>query len=568
MASSTPPTPIWAAGTEQRTHELYPILSVAERETVARYGQRRSFADGDVLWTVGARGVDFHLVVSGELEIYLMEEGEERSLVTHGAGNYGGELVTMAGEGALVSGRAKGRLETIAVSPERTRDLIALEPELGEKILLSFILRRMRLHAVRAGAVVLVGPEDDRRTVDLRAFMSRNGVPHRHVDVDDPSAAVHIRQLQLADGIEYPVVVSGDRVLETPTITELADCLGIGAKTERLPLLDVAVIGGGPAGLAAGVYAASEGLSTAVIERFAFGGQAGSSSRIENYLGFPTGISGQALTGRGYVQAQKFGARMVLAKDVCGVRADGSHYRIDLDSGEAIRARSVVIATGATYRQLPIENIDRFASVSVHYGAGHIEHMHCRHKRVAIIGGGNSAGQAAIYLSTAADKVSIIIRRDDLSSSMSNYLVRRIEKTPNIEVVGHSEVKALFGERHLERMQVVDNRTAEAREEEVDHLFVFVGASPSTSFTEGAAIALDAKGFIKTGADIDEQALTDAGWPLPRRPYFHETSLPRVFAVGDVRSGSVKRVASAVGEGSVCIQFVHRSLQDEPAVSD
>ncbi|MEO1338458.1 MAG: FAD-dependent oxidoreductase, partial [Myxococcota bacterium] len=383
MPSSNPPTPIWASGTEQREHELFPILSSSEREIVARYGRRQTFKDGEVLWSVGARDVDFFLVISGELEIYIQEDETERMIACHGEGKYGGEIVTMVGDGALVAGRAKGALETIAVSPARTRDMIALEPELGEKVLLSFILRRMRMHAICAGAVVLVGEQSDRLTLDLQTFMSRNGVPHRIVDMEDSAALQRIAQLKLENQIASPMVIIGDRALIKPTIGELAEGLGLGAKVDQLSVLDIAVIGGGPAGLAAAVYGASEGLSVAVVERFAFGGQAGSSSRIENYLGFPTGISGQALTGRGYIQAQKFGARMVLAKGVSTIEANRdsnrSEYRIHLDSGESIRARAIVVATGASYRRLPIENVDRFASVSIHYGAGHIEHMRCRH---------------------------------------------------------------------------------------------------------------------------------------------------------------------------------------------
>ncbi|MEM7677365.1 MAG: FAD-dependent oxidoreductase, partial [Myxococcota bacterium] len=408
----------------------------------------------------------------------------------------------------------------------------------------------------------LVGSQSDRPTVDLQAFMSRNGVPHRLIDAHDFDGAASFRHLMPSDGLVYPAVLIGERVLLQPTIAQLAEGLGLGAKVDQLTVLDIAVIGGGPAGLAAAVYGASEGLSVAVVERFAFGGQAGSSSRIENYLGFPTGISGQALTGRGYIQAQKFGAKMVLAKGVSRICPGETEHRIELDSGEAIRARSVVIATGAAYRELPIQNAERFASVSIHYGAGHIEHMRCRHKRAAVIGGGNSAGQAAIYLATAAKSVSIIIRREDLSASMSDYLIRRIEQTPNIEVVPNAEVQAVHGDDHLERMSVLNNRDQQTTECPIDHLFIFVGAQPATDFTPETKVQLDNKGFIKTGPDLTSDELQRAGWPLDRRPYFHETSVPRVFAVGDVRSESVKRVASAVGEGSVCIQFVHRAIQE------
>lgn len=574
MSTADPPTrrpssmpkpdapPIWAAGTEGRENELFPTLNQEEMDTITAYGQPRTFEPGELLWDVADRNVDFFLIIEGQMEIFQRVDGEERIVATHGPGAYSGELVNMAGEGSTVAARATTPLRTIALTPDVLRDVIALEAELGEKILLSFILRRMRLIAVHLGAIVLVGTGRDATTSRIREFLSRNGVPHRVVDADDPNEASHLQQLGIEPEDTLPVVLCGDTRLVQPSFSEVADCIGFGAQLRDLTELDVAIVGGGPGGLAAAVYGASEGLNVVLLERFAFGGQAGSSSRIENYLGFPTGISGQALTGRGYIQAQKFGARMIVARSVTGVRTGPEQHEVILGCNTVIRAKALVLASGASYRRPDIEGLTRFDGVSVHYGASHLEGMLCRGKSVAIVGGGNSAGQAAMYLSRLSKEVNIMVRGSSLASSMSDYLVRRIEKAPNVHVHIHTEVMELQGDRELEHLRVKNNQTDEQYRMASDHLFVFIGAIPATDFLRHSPVILDTKGFVKTGDALSAEDLQTAHWDADRRPYFHETSVPRIFAVGDVRAGSVKRVASAVGEGSVCIQSLHRAISN------
>ncbi|MEM8772538.1 MAG: FAD-dependent oxidoreductase [Pseudomonadota bacterium] len=557
--------PPWAAGTENRDHELNPELSEAEIDVVRGYGEEKSFDDGAILWSVGQRDACYYLVLEGELEIVRQDALGEEVIVTHGRGHYGGEIVTMSGRGALVAGRAKGALRAIVVKPGQVRDLLALEAELGEKILLSFILRRMRMITQHFGDVYLVGSANEPKTAKLREFLSRNGVPH---DVIDPHSEDHrsAREKLEIDGATLPLVICGPQRLQAPTTKEVADCLGMSAELEDGAEFELAVVGAGPAGLAAAVYAASEGLSVVALEKCAVGGQAGSSSRIENYLGFPTGISGQALTGRGFLQAQKFGAEVAIAREAASFECGDAWHTIGLENGQRIRARAVVIATGAIYRQPNMEGLDRFEGSNVHYGASHIQAMLCRNKDVAIIGGGNSAGQAAIYLANRAKRVSILIRGESLAHSMSDYLIRRIDRTQNIDVLNHTEARSLHGgDCGMEHISIWNNQTDKTRNLDAEHLFIFIGARPASDFLS-SQIALDEKGFIKTGADLCENTLAKFDWPLDRKPYLGETSCPRVFAVGDIRSGSVKRVASAVGEGSVCVQLVHKTLEEIDAL--
>ena len=556
--------PPWAAGTENRMHELDPELSEGEIATVCGYGETVRFADGDWLWRTGDRDAGFFLVLDGEVEIVNVRGAEEHVIITHGRGHYGGEISTMTGRGAMVGGRAKGDVEAIALEGTALREMLALEPELGEKVLLSFILRRMRMIAETQGDVTLYGVEAESETGNLRSFLSRHGIPFHFVDAESEEGRAQMRGLD-ADPADRPVVATDRGVLRHPGIRELAEHLEIAAEIEDGARFDVVILGGGPAGLAAAVYGASEGLSALVIEACAPGGQAATSSRIENFFGFPTGISGQALTGRGFLQAHKFGAEIAPARSVerleCGPSLRDAPHRIVLDGGDTVEAGAVVIATGAIYREPPIENLDRFTGGGVHYGASHIEAQLCRDREVAIVGGGNSAGQAAIFLSGHAKCVRIMVRGDGLGHSMSSYLIDRIERTANIEVMTHTEVQEAKGDTKLESLVLLNNGTGETQEMPISQLFIFIGAVPATDFLPDA-VTMDDKGFVVTGPDLSRDALEAAGWPLDRAPSHLETSCPGIFAVGDVRASSVKRVASAVGEGSVCIQFVHRVLAD------
>jgi thioredoxin reductase (NADPH) len=557
---SEPPPP-WAAGTESRYHELYPELTEEQINIVRRYGEEREVTNGTLLWNVGDRDTGFFLVLSGEIEIFRRDKNGERVIITHGPGHYGGELVTMSGRGALLGGRAKGHTRVVVASSEKLRELIATESTLGETILLSFILRRMRMIAEQLGGVILVGSSAERDTARIRTFLTRNGIPHAFVDTDTAEDAEESLQALDAAADHLPLLLCGDQRITNPSNRDIAECLGFAAEIRQDAEFDVAITGAGAAGLAAAVYAASEGLSVIVIESCAPGGQAGTSSKIENYLGFPTGISGQALAGRAYIQAQKFGAEIAIARQVMALRCSQPFHILELDGGDHIKARSVVITSGAVYRRPQIEGLDAFEGSGVHYGASYIEGQFCRGKDVAIIGGGNSAGQAAVFLSARAKTVYILVRDAGLAETMSNYLVRRIDKLANINLLSHTEALRIEGQGRISALVVRDNRTGETRRLEASHLFIFIGANPATDFA-GSSLGLDKEGFVKTGNTLTTEDLCCAKWPLERPPYLLETSVPGIFAAGDVRSGSVKRVATAVGEGAMCVQFIHQTLTE------
>ncbi|WP_419913719.1 FAD-dependent oxidoreductase [Hoeflea sp.] len=550
--------PPWVAGVEARMHELDPELTEEQIDIVRGYGDERIFQDKELLWEAGQRNAGFFLVLEGLMEIVDKRGDAEDVIITHGRGHYGGEIVTMAGRSALVGGRAKGRTKVIEVSTARLKDLLALEAELGEIILTSFIVRRMRMIAENHGEVVLYGVDEEADTARIRTFLSRQGIPH--VLVDTPTEG------QLPDDIDcsepkLPVLTIGGKILSRPTVRDVAEALGISAEVDCSQSFDVAVIGAGPAGLAAAVYAASEGLKVIVIEALVPGGQAGTSSRIENYLGFPTGISGQGLAGRAYLQATKFGAEISVAREVCSIEC-GERFAVRLDGQDRVDAGAVILASGAIYREPPIENLERFTGGGVHYGASYLEAQLCRNKDVVVVGGGNSAGQAAIFLSGFARNVKILIRGDSLHSSMSSYLIDRIDRAPNIAVMPHTEVRCANGDTKLNSLTLHNNQDNSDTQMACAHLFIFIGAVPATGFLP-EKIKLDDRGFVVTGDRLDAKTLQDLDWKEDRQPFHLETTCPGIFAVGDVRSGSVKRVASAVGEGSVCVQYVHRFLSRE-----
>jgi thioredoxin reductase (NADPH) len=438
---------------------------------------------------------------------------------------------------------------------------VQTDAELSEIVMRAFILRRVELLAQGIGDATLVGSNHSADTLRIKEFFARNGHPYAYINLErdtDVQASLDHFHISMAD---LPVVICrGETVLRNPTNREIADCLGFNESVDATQVRDLVIVGAGPSGLAAAVYGASEGLDVLLLETYSPGGQAGSSSRIENYLGFPAGISGNELAGRAYTQAQKFGAQMLLNKGTRLTR-DRKPYMVELDDGRRIPARSIVIATGAQYRKLALENLSQFEGTGVYYGATFVEAQLCSGEEVIVVGGGNSAGQAAVFLAETTRRVYVLFRSDGLPETMSRYLIRRIEETPNITLLPHTEVSGLAGGDHLERITWRNNQTGETEDRDIAHVFLMTGAVPNTEWLDGCVV-LDDKGFIKTGPDLLPEELSSAHWTLARNPYLLETSLPGVFAAGDVRGGNVKRVASAVGEGSIAISFVHQILRE------
>ena len=555
-AGAVPP---WAAGTAERMHELDPELSTDEIELIKSYGEVQEFPPNSLLWSAGDQG-PMMLVLEGGIEVFRKTPDGDAIIISHGPGHYIGETVTMSGNRALVSGRSTDEtLTAVVLHSDDVRRLIAGEADLGEKLLLSFMLRRMRMIAENLGNITLIGDPAHADSASLQRFLSRNGVPFSIHTPDVSNGADELLTEHDLQADDLPAVGCKGEVLVQPSEREVAEYLGFTAQVDCGTEYDVAIIGSGPAGMAAAVYAASEGLKVVVLERCAPGGQAGSSSKIENYMGFPTGISGQALMGRAYLQAQKFGASIAIARELLELERGDQLHKLRLDGGDIVYARSVVIGSGAVYRQPQLDNLENFGGV--HYGASHVESQLCRGKDVAIVGGGNSAGQAAVFLANHTRNVYILIRGESLAASMSDYLIQRIDRIPNVHLMNFSEVDSINGEHEIESLSIRNNHDGSISDLAAAHLFIFIGASPGTSFVEDA-VALDDKGFVLTGDQLDDQTLAHHGWPEQRRPYLLETSCPRVFAAGDVRSGSVKRVASAVGEGSVCVQFIHKVLAE------
>ncbi|MDB5922701.1 MAG: trxB 1 [Betaproteobacteria bacterium] len=552
--------PPWAAGTETRTHELFPKLNEAQLNVLRSAGTEQRFSHGEWLWQVGNRGTPLYAVLEGAIDAVRRDVHGDTVVATFLPGQFTGETTTMAGRASLVSGRARGDLRAIAVPQERLRELMAVNPELGELLMQAFILRRMRMIAEHIGPVTLIGSRYAAETVRLRDFLTRNGTPHEYIDLEQAEDVEGLLEQFNVRPDETPIVLCNGRVLRNPTLEALGECLGTSNPVSEETLYDVAVIGAGPAGLGAAVYASSEGLKVIVLEQLAPGGQAGTSSRIENYLGFPTGISGQALAGRAWGQAQKFGTEFAIPREVKTVSSAATELRVALSSNETVRARTVVIASGVVYRQPGIPGIERFIGGHVHFSASYLESLLCRGEEVAVLGGGNSAGQAAVYLSGHARHVYILVRAAGLADSMSRYLIHRIEKTPNITLLTHTELTALEGEATLERARWRNSVTGEESERPVHHVFVFIGAVPCTDYLD-ATIARDAHGFIKTGAALSEAERVRYKGAGDAQPRSLETSWPKVFAIGDVRSGSLKRVASAVGDGAAVVALLHEALQ-------
>lgn len=555
------PSPLPAPGASDAREQAFPVLTPAQIERVRAVAGLRGVRPGEVLFSPNDSGVPFFVLLSGSMEIVQPDLAGERTIVTHGAGEFTGEITMISGGRCLVLGRVTEPGEFLELSGDGLRSLVARDAELSEILMRAFILRRLQLIARGYGNVILMGSRHSAATLRLREFLTRNGHPFTYVDLDADPVSQELLDRFAVRVEEIPVVVcNGTSVLRNPTVSALADYLGFHIAVPDSQVQDLIIVGAGPSGLAAAVYAASEGLDVLVIESGAPGGQAGSSSRIENYLGFPLGVSGQELTNRATAQAQKFGAKMMVARSVVGLKCSHSPYEITLDDGGALRARALVISTGAQYNKPRIENLERFEGQGIYYGATHMESQLCERLEVAVVGGGNSAGQAAVFLSQTASKVHMLVRSGELSDTMSRYLIQRIAENPAIELHFHTEITALEGAGALERVTWRDNRTGAASTHAIRHVFLMAGASPHTAWLRGC-LALDDKGFILTGRDL-EAVVEGPRWTLARPPLMLETSLPGVFAVGDARAGNVKRVASAVGEGSIAVHLVHRFLAE------
>jgi thioredoxin reductase (NADPH) len=486
----------------------------------------------------------------------------EETVAALGPGQFTGELNMLSARRAWARGRVRADGSIIALNRDGLRSVVQRDPELSEILLRAFILRRVALISQTDNDLVLLGSRHSLSTLRLKEFLTRNGEPFTYHDVETEAGIQALLDHLQVSVNEVPVLVCKEgHVLRNPTVESLSAALGLTPALDAKDVRDVVIVGGGPAGLGAAVYAASEGLDVLVLEDTAPGGQAGSSSRIENYLGFPTGISGQDLAGRALMQTEKFGAEVAIARGAVGLDCAAKPYKVHLATGEVVRTRTVVIASGARYRKPALPELSRFEGAGIMYSATHVEAQLCKGEEIAIVGGGNSAGQAAVFLSQSSVGVNVLVRGPGLAESMSRYLIERIEDSSNVVVRARTQIDALEGTDRLERVRWRQLDTGESQTRPIRHLFLMTGADPNTAWLKGC-VALDDKNFVKTGADLRPGELEEAGWPLARRPDLLETSRPGVFAVGDVRSGSVKRVASAVGEGSVCVQLIHRALRE------
>lgn len=550
------------AETPYSNEAMFPQLTQAQIERVRSHGRTRLAEPGEILFDQGSSNRGIFVVVSGAINITNPSAGGQKVVTVHLPGDFTGEVNLLSGRSSLVRGEVGEPSELIEVDRDSLRNLVQTDAELGEIFLRAFVLRRAYLIANTPGDVVLLGSNHSADTLRLRAFLSRNGYPFTYVDIDrDPDVQHLLDHFQIRVD-EIPVLICrGQRVLRNPSNADVAACLNLNPTIDEDAIFDLVVAGAGPGGLAAAVYGASEGLSVLVVETNAPGGQAGASSRIENYLGFPTGVSGQELADRAMVQAQKFGANIAIARAATRLACSNRPHILELSDGSRAHGRSIIIATGAAYRKLPVQNLEQFEGVGVYYGATHVEAQLCGGQEVVIVGGGNSAGQAAVFLSAWARHVHLIVRGSGLSDTMSCYLIRRIQESPLITLRPHTEIEALNGNGHLETVQWRNSVTGATELREIRHLYVMTGASPNSDWL-GGCLALDEKQFVKTGGDLSAADLAAANWPLRRPPYLLETSMPGIFAAGDVRSGSVKRVASAVGEGSIAVQLVHRFLAE------
>src|SRR6266478_1311331 len=541
--------------------QAFPVLTAAQISRIRSGSKVREVKKGEILFEPGETNVPFFVLLSGSMEIVQSDLTGERLIVTHGPGNFTGEMTMISGRRSLARGRVTESGQFLELSAESLRSLVAKDAELSEIFMRAFILRRLELIRSGQGNVILMGSRHSANALRLREFLARNEHPYTYVDLDTDKTSQELLDRFSVTLDEIPVVICSARsVLRNPSIQELAECLGLNSAIDESQVRDLIIVGAGPSGLAAAVYAASEGLDALVIETATPGGQAGSSSKIENYLGFPTGISGQELAARAIAQSEKFGAKMMVAHSVARLDCERRPYKVVLDNGNRIAGRAVVIATGAQYNKPRIANLERFEGQGIYYGATYMEAQLCEQEEIIVVGGGNSARQAAVFLSQTARKVHMLVRSGELSDTMSRYLIQRIEENPAIELHYKTEIAGLDGGTHLERVTWQNKSNGETSVHDVRHVFIMAGASPPTEWLTDC-VALDNKGFILTGRDLDN-ATGAPEWTLARSPQMLETSLPGVFAVGDVRAGNVKRVASAVGEGAIAIRLVDRALAE------
>jgi thioredoxin reductase (NADPH) len=545
----------------ERRQQVFPKLTDAQLQRIGRYGEQRHVPAGEILYDQGASALGIHVVLGGAVEIVRPGILGEELITVQRAGEFTGEVNVLAGRRALVRARMIEEGDVVVIGPQGLRRLIQEDSGISEVLMRAFILRRVALIAGGLGDATLIGSAHSAGTLRLQEFLTRNAHPYTFVDVDR-DADVQALLDRFHVGVEdVPIVICrGEVVLKNPSNEAVAECFGLNEAIDHGRVRDLVVVGAGPGGLAAAVYAASEGLDVLVLETNAPGGQAGTSSKIENYLGFPTGISGQALAGRALAQAEKFGAEFSVVSRAERFACDAPKgFQITLSSGTAVHARAIIIATGVQYRRLAIENLERFEGAGIYYAATATEARLCGDDEVIVVGGANSAGQAAVFLAAQARHVHVLIRGPGLRDTMSRYLVRRIEKTRNITLYPHTELVALDGD---DRLRSVTWRGPKGTETHpIAHVFLMIGAQPNSAWL-GDCIALEDKGFVKTGTDLTPDDLSRTRWSVTRAPFLFETNRHRVFAVGDIRSGSVKRVASAVGEGSVCVQLVHRALAE------
>jgi len=551
-----------------RRQQMFPKLTPAQLERMRSYGECRETHPGEILVEIGDRPRNLFVVLAGSLEVLverlstLGESAREEVLYVLEAGDFTGEMATLRGSAGVARIRVREAGRVVAIDAAKLRVIVQTDAELSELFMRAFILRRMDLLDTAQDEVMLLGSPHAADTLRLREFLSRNVRPYVHVDTErDGDAQAFLERFHVQPH-ELPVVMCNAReLLRNPSNRQVAECLGLNPIVESDAVHDLVIVGAGPAGLAAAVYAASEGLDVRLVDSFAPGGQAGTSSRIENYLGFPTGISGQALAGRALSQAQKFGARVNVAWTAARLDCDHWPFGVEMDDGAMVRARIVLIACGAKYRTLTLENLERFLGSGIYFAATHIEATLCRDEEIVIVGGGNSAGQAAVFLAASCRRVHILVRAEGLADSMSRYLTRRIEETHNITLHTRTEITALSGSDRLERVTWARAPGRIAEQYEIKHVFMMTGAEPNTGWLSGC-LELDDHGFVKTGAQLRSEDLARSEWPLPRAPHLLETSVPGVFAAGDVRSDSTKRIATAVGEGSSCVQFIHQCLKE------
>jgi thioredoxin reductase (NADPH) len=538
-------------------HLAFPKLSEDEVECLAGLAKVCSFEDGETIFRAGQRDLPFYVVESGEIAIVDESHAEPKTIVVHGPREFTGDVSLLTDRPAVVSAYAKGACRAYCVSQFELRRVIQEIPDLSDKLLEAFQTRRIMLERSGFVGVRLFGHLGDPDVTVIREFFDKNKVPHTWIDADEAEGRAALKSLGVeSDQLPYVACNRGTRA-PRPTVTRLAECLGL-KRQIRVEPFDLVIVGAGPAGLAAAVYGASEGLATIVLDRFGPGGQAGTSSRIENYMGFPAGLTGADLANRGYLQALKFGAELVAPVEVRSMTCEDRMHRLVLDDGQVVRGRTVLIATGATYLRLPVDGCERWDGAGIFYSCTSVHARSCRSGRAAVVGGGNSAGQAVMFLADQTAGATLLLRGDNLRKSMSDYLARRIERHPKIEVIRNVEVDAIKGDRTISGLQLRHIRAGGSRDLDCSALFVFIGAEPRTGWMP-PSIALDSKGFILTGAD----AAKPDRWPLTdREPCVVESTCPGVFAAGDVRSGTTKRVAFAVGDGALAVTCAHRVLAE------